>query len=93
MKQKVGNDNMNLSMVPSHWQQIIPTLPSVSSDLTFNPDLALIYQAMEPGGGAGSMEICLVNHPGTTIVPSEVNIFGHTLSFVTDANDVYIIFQ
>lgn len=94
LKQKVGNDNMNLSMVPSHWQQIMPTPPSISSDLTYNPDLALIYQASEPiSGGAGSMEICLVNYPGTSIVPSEVNIFGYTLSFVTDVNDVYIIFQ
>jgi len=89
LKQKVGNDNMNLSMVPGHWSQVVP----MPSDLTFNSDLALIYQASEPGGGSGSMEICLVNYPGTTIVPSEVNIFGHTLSFVTDADDVYIIFQ
>lgn len=89
LKQKVGNDNMDLSMIPSNWSQVLP----MPSDLTFNSDLALIYQAVEPGGGSGSLEICLVNHPGTTIVPSEVNIFGHTLSFVTDADDVYIIFQ
>ena len=96
LKQKFGNDNMVLPMVPGNWNYIItPPLPTIQ-DLTFNSDLAMVYQDTDiPGGapGSGSMEICLVNHPGTTIVPSEVNIAGHTLSFVTSADDVYIVFQ
>src|SRR5690606_30026526 len=93
LKQKIGNDAMDWAVLPGNWQQIMPTSPSTSCYLTYNSDLALIYQDVEPGVGPGSLEICLVNRPGSATVPSEVAIAGHTLSFVTDANAVYIIFQ
>jgi len=45
LKQKIGDDAMDLSMVPWNWSHV-PT-PVTSPDLTYNPDLALIYQEFE----------------------------------------------
>lgn len=83
LKQKVGDDTMDINSIPATWQHVEDAQGKYY--LSANPDLALIHH--------DTQEICLVNMPGTTIVPSEVDIYGYTLSFVTDASSVYVICQ
>ncbi|UUV22289.1 hypothetical protein [Paenimyroides aestuarii] len=87
LKQKVGPDTWDFTMFPNHWKNIVP--------LSIHPDLMFIANLRDdPTRG----ELCLTNSPNKPIVPSEVSItdpFGatHTLSYVTDLTDIYVIYQ
>lgn len=87
LKQKVGVDSWDHTMFPSYWIPIAP--------LTAQPDLMFIAN-MDRDATRG--ELCLANSPGTPIVPSEVSITDpsgsiHTLSYITDVNNVYVVYQ
>ncbi len=82
LKQKVGDDSLDTNTIGISWRSIIP--------LANNPDLMLMRHYKR-------FEICLVNTPGTPIVPSEevFNIGGvnYTISFTTDLLNGYIVVQ
>jgi len=84
LKQKVGLDTDDVSTFPGNWHQI--------DNLDNIPDLAVMVSD-------DSGELCLVNEPGTTTIPSEFTFVdpssgtSYTLSFVTDSQDGWITLQ
>lgn len=84
LKQKVGFDTDDTTTFPGNWSPI--------DNLDNIPDLA-VMRSNESG------ELCLVNEPGTTTIPSEFTFTdpssgtSYTLSFVTDSQDGWITLQ
>lgn len=87
LKHQVGYDATTFDLFPSNW---IPV-----TNCAAVPDLYFIYNSEVDRHG----ELCVANRPGGPIVPSEIDITDpasgstYKLSFTSDRDNMYIVFQ